>query len=437
VEYNVITIIYPVAKTVMKQKSKKRTKAAILPAKSPAQKSDKVEIQKASSPSITTSQKKNTFQKLTIPLLVGTTLVLLVGVIAIMVLLAISLGPARDTIQSNTEQVAEESIATPEIEDTPLPSLPSTGKVTTSPAKTPARSPELQEFDDYIALMATLVNEQNPTVALDKVLLDLQTKPNVQRDCHTITHRVGDLALQKYKGDIKTAIQYDVDVCGGGYVHGLVEHFIDLSPNPAVELLTVCQPNDGTCYHGVGHGLMLVNKMDIPKSVQGCQSLSGSNAQLWCAEGVFMENFDSENVAQEEKPFLNPANPSGICDQNTGIYRNACYYYLGRYIFKQNGEPKASLQLCKQSGSVVDQQACVRGMGAGIVRTTLLQPTIMETYCDSIPDMKVQCMEGAVNYHLLLLKSSERTKNEMCLTFANSANQELCLQAISRSPFRT
>jgi hypothetical protein len=226
-------------------------------------------------------------------------------------------------------------------------------------------------------------------------------------------------------------------VCGGGYIHGIIEKYLQLTPNASNEILTLCpDDNDLGCFHALGHGLMLMNKYDIVASVNGCQKLKVPDQKVFCGEGIFMENFDSENAEESEKPFLNSTKPNEICPNFINPYRNACFYYSGRYIFKANKNPIDSLQICTQAPTDQDSADCVRGMSAGILRSDLLNPPKMEKYCDSIPSFITSCLEGGVNYYLFMLKDESKARVEMCDKFENPANKNKCLALIKKSPFR-
>jgi hypothetical protein len=294
-----------------------------------------------------------------------------------------------------------------------------------------------KEFKEYKATLVKIVNDQDPRFALEKLNSDIPNTKVVQENCHSFTHAIGNAALAKFDNDIAKSIEYNVDVCGGGYIHGIIEKYLQLKPNAGNEILSLCSnPNESGCFHALGHGLMLMNKYDIVASVDGCQKLGLATQKVFCGEGIFMENFDSENAEDSEKPFLSSVEPNKICPNYINPYRSACFYYSGRYIFKTNKNPIDSLQLCKQSPTDQDSADCVRGMSAGILRSDLLNPWKMEKYCDSIPDFYTSCLEGGVNYHLFMLKEESKTRIEMCDKFENLANKSKCLQLIKKSPFR-
>ena len=87
----------------------------------------------------------------------------------------------------------------------------------------------------------------------------METSSDVNEFCHGLTHNIGHDAYDKY--GFSAAMQQGDDTCGSGYFHGVIEkHFV----NDAAVLKTfktICKPNDGRCFHGIGHGLMFANKI--------------------------------------------------------------------------------------------------------------------------------------------------------------------------------
>jgi|694.fasta_scaffold138359_4 hypothetical protein len=179
---------------------------------------------------------------------------------------------------------------------------------------------------------------------------------------------------------------------------------------------------------------MLITDNNVDKSVVLCQTLQDNQAELLCGEGLFMENFDSENAPDSKKPFLKPQDPFYPCSNYSFPYSDACFYYSGRYLFKLNPDPISALQKCYEAKNFA--ATCVRGMSAGILRSDLLNPQKMETYCLSINNHSNSCLQGAVNYHTLMFGDANKTINEMCNQFSNQNLKTNCINFANISPFR-
>jgi len=287
------------------------------------------------------------------------------------------------------------------------------------------------EYEKYTKELENIVKTKDPSVALNKLNLDIYTNKTAQESCHSLTHAIGHYALEKYNGDTAKAISFNVEICGGGYVHGIIEEFLHKTPNPESQILGLCQKDDGTCLHALGHGTMLLSKNDIDKSVNLCRLLRDNQQELLCGEGLFMENFDSENAPDSKKLFLKPTDPFYPCSNYTFPYSDACFYYSGRYLFKLNPDPYVALQKCYEAKNFA--ATCVRGMSAGILRSDLLHPEKMQAYCQSIAN---SCLQGSVNYHVLMFGDANKTIAEMCNQFTVSALQNSCTNLANTSPFR-
>ena len=289
-------------------------------------------------------------------------------------------------------------------------------------------------FQEYREKLEKIVENENPKIALSKLNSDVYSVELAQKHCHSLTHAIGHKALTKYT-NIAESLKHNLDICGGGYVHGIIEEYLEQNPNTE-DFGAICtDQNDGNCLHSIGHGLMLINNYDVDKSVAKCDKLTTFFQKLNCGEGLFMENFDSENVSDSKKPFLKPENPFYPCSLQKDPFADSCYYYSGRYLFKINPNPENALSKCLELDKFA--AACTRGMAAGILRIELFNPSKMEKYCQSIPKYKNSCLEGAVNYHLLMLDKPPDTQTEMCDKFQNYQNKQSCTNLIAKSPFNT
>jgi hypothetical protein len=293
------------------------------------------------------------------------------------------------------------------------------------------------EFQKYVIELKNIVTNQDPQVALNKIAVDVQTNKLVQNRCHSLTHIVGNQALEKFQNNITQALAFSKEVCGSGYMHGLVEKFISVSQDPDNEIVALCDssPIQSICYHGLGHGIMIYKKYNANESVNICSNINSNSFQVSCGEGVFMEFFDSESAAEAAEKNTIVYNPNEVCDGYNSLYQDTCYYYAGRYIYNTIKIESKSLETCLQF-KTKNIDSCVRGMSAGIVRNHLLEANKMEEYCQFAEDYKPTCYTGAVNYHLFIIGDINKTENEMCNKLADPANKQICLEKIRISPFR-
>jgi len=284
----------------------------------------------------------------------------------------------------------------------------------------------------YRDSLQEVVEKNDPRMALIKLSQDLKSVKVVQENCHSLTHEIGYLAIKKYK-DFGKSVSYNYDICGGGYLHGITEHYLEDTPDAKNKVYEICtDPADGGCFHAIGHGFMLLNDYDVDKSVTDCKTLKTPKQITRCGEGIFMENFDSNNTPDDQKPFLKAADPFYPCLKYDAPFQDTCYYYSGRYIYKTIGEPLKALQKCNKIKTIF-AQTCVRGMSAAILRSNLEEPANIENICNSVPDKIKSCLLGAVNYHLFIIKDSSKTQNDMCNSFKIPKNIEICTEQVKQS----
>jgi hypothetical protein len=305
----------------------------------------------------------------------------------------------------------------------------------TSAQPQPQEITQKQQYLDYSASLKEIVKTQDPSFALQKIAKDLDSLPFVQQKCHSLTHIIGEATLQKYNNNTKKSLSFAKEVCGGGFVHGIIENFIETSNNPDKEIYEICESKDQTCLHGVGHGIMIYKKYDQNLSLKLCSGFDTETEKIRCSEGVFMELFDSDNSTDEEKPNLIQDDPSSICYEYKVIYQDSCYYYASRYIYKKTSDPILTLQNC-QNIRTNDINGCIKGAGSAIIRANLRSPFVIEKYCPLIPTHKSLCFQSAVDYHIFILQNPEETKSNFCNKLASQEDKEICQEAIKKSVFR-
>lgn len=203
------------------------------------------------------------------------------------------------------------------------------------------------------------------------------------RDCHDMAHDLGHRAYELYGfsgamtfGDPNRLSNTSTDdICAGGYMHGILEelflHQPELKDAPGVICAGVPYLNRGSCFHGVGHGLMFANERDVPISLTTCKNLSNTEDAHRCYEGVWMEMFwgdighsggNSLGWTLEE--------PLAPC-KNAGLEEKpACFLYahLG-YLRTHRSDYKGMVALCTTNGlEKKDTQYCLKGVGITMMK---------------------------------------------------------------------
>jgi hypothetical protein len=252
----------------------------------------------------------------------------------------------------------------------------------------------------------------DPAHALDDLESATRSHPAVARYCHPIAHELGHAALEKYHGDFAAAARYRNDVCGSGYLHGIVEEKLSESPHPATDVTTLCAPQQtASCIHGIGHGAMFVSQLDVAGAEKLCSRFTASYAVTACSEGIFMQLFEpdeSDPRAMAKLPAAKlAAQPLYPCPDQPAAFRGACYYYAPAYFLQRHDyahHPEsyaAGLRWCR-SAPVSDggRDACTMGLGSRIMKYNIDRERWSADQCEqAAADQRAPCVAGLVSYY--------------------------------------
>lgn len=271
-----------------------------------------------------------------------------------------------------------------------------------------------------------IVIESNPRDAIGVLQEESAKDQKTLAFCHDVLHVIGRTAFGKY-GSFKEAVMYQSDFCNSGYIHGLFESYFNSVDDPLDGLSKQCdtigtgkRPFDlWQCHHGIGHGLMYFTGGDLDASLKLCEDrLYTPDAVSSCQNGVYMEVFNLEILAKE-KDFVDPNNPFLTCTSRKSN-KGDCYLYIPVYIsqtlnknfvdifeecnkaefgytyvcirgvgseaMKRNmSNPGDVFGLCQQSGSYIDQAACISGM-VSMYTNQKGSAVVGKELCESAPE---------------------------------------------------
>ena len=219
-----------------------------------------------------------------------------------------------------------------------------------------------------------VLRRSGPERALDYLEARIRSNPAISGICHAVAHDIGHAALAEFHGSVGRALAVRNDVCGGGYVHGVIENALAGSHDIAKDLLRVCAPRqDGSCWHGVGHGIMLATKFDLRRSVQLCRTAPSVELTARCGEGVFMQVMTLDeaagHVAAKGNTVSNPAQAARICRAQQGVFSSTCWFYSPTVWLQLQPDDWAGVtQWCTASAQGDGVDACVTGIGSRLVK---------------------------------------------------------------------
>jgi hypothetical protein len=250
-----------------------------------------------------------------------------------------------------------------------------------------------EEYNAAVDRFTKLVAEHNPTIALHALANSMDTDQRILNECHGIVHEIGAAAFQKYK-DFATAIQYQDDLCGGGYLHGTIEAYFSKTKNIKLAMETLCSrygisPEREKCYHGIGHGLMYYSNNDLPTSISNCSRYKLPKARVRCAEGVYMENFGTLRTLHPSD-YLKPEDPLYPCSSQPSSYKGVCYYYAPLYYLSlHTNDYIGALRMCETVEEKY-QVSCTKGVGSRAIKSNV----------KNIPQVENICMSGQLVFEI-------------------------------------
>lgn len=283
-----------------------------------------------------------------------------------------------------------------------------------------------------------LVKKESPAVALAQLKVLMKDSAAVSRSCHGLVHEIGHETYGKYN-DFAAAMAYREDMCGSGFLHGVIETHFAKVDNVFKEMDTICNTyvtlNDkAKCYHGVGHGIMFYTENDLPMSIEHCDRYPDQEAKVRCAEGVFMENFNTEQK-DHLSTYLDETNPASVCVTQPSIYKGTCYFYAPlHYLSLHVDAYEEALTWCLDQESGY-QAVCASGVGSRAIKQHITNPKYVEKVCASgTPAQFKSCLDGMVSYYLVHVDSLSKAK-EMCWTLKESSQQACEWSVMYREDF--
>ncbi len=205
------------------------------------------------------------------------------------------------------------------------------------------------DIDAFEQKLITLVDNEDPRIAIETLRDKASKKAAVSESCHDLVHEIGRSSLKKYQ-TLEQALTYQSDFCNSGYIHGVFEQYFTQNSIDPNTLATLCTGSTRLfdawqCHHGIGHGLMYQNGGDIKATLETCANSLDAVAATECQNGAYMELFNNE-ILLHELSFIIEENPLASCETMT-IEQDDCYLYAPTYYTQNlNWQPEAVLDAC-------------------------------------------------------------------------------------------
>ncbi len=289
-----------------------------------------------------------------------------------------------------------------------------------------------EETEQVKTYFSELIQTESPKVALSQMRILTNEYPSISRICHDLVHEIGHQTYEKY-GDFASSMAYRENMCGSGFLHGVIETHFAKVDNVFTEMDTICDTYTTTndkakCYHGVGHGIMYYSQNDLPISIERCDRYQDSEAKLRCAEGVFMENFNTDND-DHVSLYLDEQNPASVCVDLPPIYKGTCYFYAPLHYLSLHVDAYEEALVWCTTQETDFQPVCASGVGSRAIKQHITSPQYVEHMCMSgTPDQERACLDGMVSYYLVHVDSLSKAR-DMCFTL-KASNQQACESSV-------
>jgi mono/diheme cytochrome c family protein len=294
------------------------------------------------------------------------------------------------------------------------------------PSKTLLASCKTGDSTCYLQAFGNLAYREGPAKALALLRQKIATDPTIESTCHPIAHTIGAGALLRFHGNVGKAFGEGDPTCGSGYYHGLLQwKLAGVAPDKVAGVArTVCSTptiranayDYYQCVHGLGHGLMLYARYDLPKALDFCHQLATSYDSVSCTGGVFMENQQSSFGIRSK--YLKTDDLLYPCDVVKDQDKLYCYLLVTSYILPQVGwDWKKTADWCRKSDADFVQY-CFQSYGRDASGSAREDPDGIIQNCSRAGSGERECIFGAVRDILNNNPSDIRSK-ELCSKVAS------------------
>ncbi len=285
------------------------------------------------------------------------------------------------------------------------------------------------EREDFSKKLLQVLDDHDARQAILFLKKEITKDSRVNNSCHEFLHELGKAAYKKY-GDFTEAIKYNDEFCVSGFTHGVIQAHFKSSKNLLTTLQTTCKDYpEGKhitwqCNHGLGHGLMYFTGNNLPESIKYCKLLSSDSQRSACANGAYMENFNSDHVMHPSK-FVDNKNFFYPCD-TLPDYKRDCYVNAPiRFLDRNNYDFEKAFDWCGVAPEVEFRSFCYRGLASKMTKFNMGKPKLVEIICiRKSPKMISDCIGGIVFWYIGYYGDLEQAR-DLCNVF-NSNNKQIC-----------
>jgi hypothetical protein len=259
------------------------------------------------------------------------------------------------------------------------------------------------DFSCYAQAYGNLTYHKGPRVSLRAVEQASATNAAVRAGCHRIVHTIGAAALVRYDGSVAKAFVEGSATCASGFYHGLIEHAFTGVPEDEIGNVAadVCDDPEirrvgyysYQCVHGLGHGLMIYTRYDMPQSLRVCDGLPNRFDAVSCTGGVFMENATSSYGIKSR--WLKDDDLIYPCNAVAERHKYYCYLLVtSRILPAVDWSFRRTAEVCRQSEKDWVGE-CFESFGRDVAGNVQQDPTRIPPLCELAGANEADCIYGA------------------------------------------
>lgn len=279
-----------------------------------------------------------------------------------------------------------------------------------------------------------------------KTLALLQDMDPFTKSCHVIAHHIARTETLKNLSLWKELLnQVDVNSCGGGYPHGVLEaHFAQepdfkISKDTINEICSLGTPDkQRMCAHMFGHLLLVQSAGEINPSLETCK-LAEDRHWYNCLMGVFMEDHQKlalaeHALASEPKYDQNYGNTLiKQCKSYKDLEGVACWEEMGEIFAKINNYEQSKIyNNCLLATNNKERKECylkgvvVMATHPVLYDTPLQLTSICQPYQDNQQDYSL-CTSYLIS---ALMEYSPKFANRGIALCANTKDKQSCFEML-------
>lgn len=219
----------------------------------------------------------------------------------------------------------------------------------------------------------TKLTQNNDIFLAQQTVYAIQDFDPILRHCHVLSHEIGKVAVRKNPSKWKDLMQQaDVDTCGAGFFHGILEAHTGDDSNFKIDSAFINETCYGgklifkerTCAHIFGHLMLLETEGKIETALPVCGAIDES-FRLDCYSGIFMEESFKPMLVEHSLAKLPIRDEKRMrvqeerCLKYSGMPGIACWIDLAE-IFAEfyNYDAAKTYESCNRAPQEAERQRC-------------------------------------------------------------------------------